>query len=184
MGCGSNDCGCGGGSGGAHTQVEDPMAAFAEMAALAAEHKLLEPFIGEWDSEVKMWMGPGEPQVSNGVMVNKPILGGRFIEQKYQGHGYDFQGSGLWGYNKASGKFEGLWIDTMSTMMQMDTGDYNPGTKTFTMLSKMSCSEMGEMTKKSLIKVHGPDKHTMEMYFAPEGGPEGKCMEITYTRRK
>ncbi|KAA0214661.1 MAG: DUF1579 domain-containing protein [Leptolyngbya sp. PLA3] len=184
MGCGHDSCGCGGGSGSGHAQVEDPMAAFVEMAALAPEHKHLEAFIGEWNAEVKIWMGQGEPQVTRGVMVNTFILGGRFIEQKYQGHGYDFQGSGLFGYNKASGKFEGLWIDTMSTMMQTDIGTYDPGKKTFTMLSKVNCSEMGEMTRTSLIKVHGPDKHVMEMYFAPQGGTEDKCMEITYTRRK
>ncbi|MCL4219728.1 MAG: DUF1579 family protein [Phycisphaerales bacterium] len=159
------------------------MAAFAEMAALAPQHKLLETFIGAWSAEVTMWMGPGQPQVTRGVMVNTSILGGRFIEQKYQGHGYDFQGSGLFGYNKSSGRFEGLWIDTMSTMMQMDTGDYDPATRTFTMVSEMTCPEMGAMTKRSLIKVHGPDRHTMEMYVGAPGAPESKCMEITYTRR-
>lgn len=181
MGCGHDDCGCN--SGGGHTQVDDQMAAFAEMAALAPEHRHLEAFIGQWDAEVKMWMGPGDPQVTRGVMVNTPILGGRFIEQKYQGHGYDFQGSGLWGYNKSSGKFEGLWIDTCSTMMQTDTGDYDSRTRTFTMLSRMTCPEMGEMTRKSLIKVHGPDRHVMEMYVCAPGAPESKCMEITYMRR-
>lgn len=179
MGCGHDDCGC------EHTQaVEDPMAQFAEMAALAPEHEHLAPFIGTWDAEVKMWMGPGEPQVSSGVMSNTWILGGRFVEQKYQGHTYGFEGRGLFGYNKSAGKFEGLWVDNCSTMMQTDTGEYDAGTKTFTMISRMSCGEMGEMTKRSIITVHSPDKHTMEMYFAPKDGPEGKCMEITYTRKR
>lgn len=160
------------------------MAAFAAMAAPAPEHKHLEAFIGTWEAEVKMWMGPGDPQVSTGVMVNSWILGGRFVEQKYQGHGYDFKGQGLFGFNKSIGKYEGLWIDTCSTFMQTDVGDYNAAKKTFHMLSHMVDPCSGQpMDKRSVITVHGPDKHTMEMFFQPGGGPECKCMEITYTRK-
>jgi len=161
------------------------MAAFAEMAAPAPEHRNLDVFVGEWDAEVKMWMGPGEPHVSHGVMVNAWVLGNRWVEQKYEGTGYDFKGQGLFGFNKTTGKYEGLWIDTCSTFMQTDTGDYDATSKTFTMTSRMLCPQSKEeMAKRSVIKVHSPDKHSMEMYFQAEGQPETKCMEITYTRRK
>ncbi len=38
------------------------------------------------------------------------------------------------------------------------------------------------MTKRSVITLHGPDRHTMEMYFSGLDGAEFKAMEIEYTR--
>ena len=57
----------------------------SEMGALAEAHKNFEVFVGTFKAEVKMWMGPGEPMVSTGVMVNTLDLGGRFLRQEYKG---------------------------------------------------------------------------------------------------
>ena len=53
----------------------------AQMGALEDAHKRFEPFVGTFKAEVKMWMGPGEPHVSTGVMINTLDLGGRFLKQ-------------------------------------------------------------------------------------------------------
>lgn len=187
MGCGKHDCGCEGGKAQATIEAssqDDCMAAMAEMAKPAPEHANLEPFLGTWDAEVKMWMGPGEPVVSGGVMVNEMTLGGKWLRNTFEGDN-GFAGSGFMGFNKSKGKYEGFWIDSMSSFMQTETGDYDTRSKTFTMMSKMLCPMAGTpMAKRSVYRVEGPDRHVMEMYFTGEGQPECQAMEITYTRRK
>ena len=58
---------------------------FAALAAPTEEHAKLEAFVGTFAAEVKIWMGPGEPTVTTGVMTNSMDLGGRFLRQSYQG---------------------------------------------------------------------------------------------------
>lgn len=170
------------------TEAQSKMDACMEAGKLAPEHEMLASFEGTWKAEVKMWMDPSaDPMVSTGVMTNAMILGGRFLEQNYADDQGQFFGKGLWGYNTTDGRWEGLWIDTMATFMMTDRGQFDAGTKTWTMTGDMTCPQTKQsMSKRSTIIQHGPDSHTMEMFFTTsEGehaGVEMKCMEINYTR--
>lgn len=162
---------------------------FAQMSAPVDGHRKLEPFVGTFHAEVKMWMGPGEPQSSTGTMQNTMDLGGRFLNQVYRGDQTEgpfpnFEGRGYWGFNKTSSKFEGFWIDTACTVMQNETGDVDASGKVWTMTGEMTCPSTGQpMTKKSVITLEDDDHHTMEMYFPGPDGGEFKTMEIKYSRK-
>jgi len=95
---------------------------FEAMAATTEAHEKLKPFVGTFKAEVTIWMGPGEPMSSTGVMVNELDLGGRFLRETYTGDPSDgpvpaFEGRGYWGFNTATQQYEGFWIDTASTIM-------------------------------------------------------------------
>lgn len=160
---------------------------FEAMSATTPEHEKLKPFEGTFRAEVRMWMGPGEPMVSTGRMVNELDLGGRFLRQTYKGDPSDgpfpdFEGRGYWGYNNITKKFEGFWIDTASTMMQTEVGDLDESGKVWTMVGEMPNPQTGDnMTKRSVITVEDDDHHTMEMFF-DTGDGEVKSMEIQYQR--
>jgi len=171
---------------------------FAAMAAPAPELELLKPFVGTFTAVVKMWMGPGEPQITTGVIVNEWDLGGRFLRQTYTGDETegpfpDFAGRGYWGYNKTDGRWEGFWIDTASTVMQMEYGSVDESGKIWNMLGAMTDPmKGGVLAKRSVIKVIDDDHHSMEMFFLPAGEDaaadadapaESKGMEIEYTRK-
>lgn len=161
---------------------------FAAMAAPSEEHERLEPFVGTFKAEVKMWMGPGDPAISTGVMVNELDLGGRFLRETYTGDPSEgpfpeFEGRGYWGYNKVTGKYEGFWIDTASTVMQSETGDVDDSGKVWTMVGEMDNPQTGQkMKKKSVITLVDDDHHRMEMFFEGPDGSEMKGMEIRYVR--
>lgn len=162
----------------------------AQAGALVDKHKLLEPFVGNFTAEVKMWMGPGDPMISTGVMVNKLDLGGRFLHEVFTGDPNDgpfpsFEGRGYWGYNTATNKFEGFWIDNACTFMQTETGDVDAAGKVWTMVGQMTDPQSGKpLEKRSVITLESNDRHTMEMYFKPADGRESKAMEIHYTRER
>lgn len=159
----------------------------AEMSAATEDHKRLEPFVGTFKAEVKMWMGPGDPMVSTGTIINTFDLGGRFLHQVYTGDPNDgpfpnFEGRGYWGYNKTTKKYEGFWIDSASTIMQTESGEVDAGGKVWTMIGEMTGPDGNQMTKRSVITLQDNDHHLMEMYFGCTDGSESKGMEIRYER--
>jgi hypothetical protein len=162
----------------------------AAMSQRTEAHAKLEPFVGTFTSQVKMWMGPGEPMESTGTMVNEWDLGERFLKQTYtadpnDGPFPDFEGRGYFGFNTATNKYEGFWIDSASTMMQTEAGDLDAAGRRWEMSSEMPDPSSGKtMTKRSVCTVIDDDHHTLEMYFTMPDGNEMKCMEIAYTRVK
>ena len=161
-----------------------------QMGGPVAAHEKLAPFVGTFKAQVKIWMGPGDPMVSTGVMNSTLELGGRFLQQVYQGDDSggpfpDFAGRGYWGYNTVTNKYEGFWIDTGSTIMQHESGDIDASGKVWTMIGEMpNPSGGGNMTKKSVITLEDKDHHSMKMFFGTPEGNEAKGMEIQYTRAK
>ena len=161
---------------------------FEEMAAPIAAHEKLKPFEGTFRAEVKIWMGPGEPNASTGTMTNTFDLGSRYLHQRYvgdpcEGPFTNFEGRGYWGFNKATNKYEGFWIDTASTVMQTESGDVDDSGTVWTMIGSMPGQETGTTTnKKSIITLKDHDHHSIEMYFEGPDGSEVKGMEIQYTR--
>lgn len=160
---------------------------FAALAAPREEHDHLKPFVGTFRAEVRMWMGPGEPMVLTGTMVNEEDLGGRFLRQTYEGDASEgpfpnFAGRGYWGYNTVDGRWEGFWIDTASTVMQIERGEHDAEAGVWTMRGEMTNPQTGQpVSKRSVITLIDDDHHRMEMYFESPGG-EAKGMEIRYER--
>ena len=159
----------------------------APMNAPTEDHRRLESFAGTFRAQVKLWMGPGDPSVLTGVMVNELDLNGLFLVQTYTGDGDDgpfgkFAGRGFWGYNSINGRWEGVWIDNASPMMQTESGTLDASGRVWTMTGELPNPSTGDtMTKRTVITLVDDDHHMMETYF---GGPQGesKAMEITYER--
>jgi hypothetical protein len=161
------------------------MQEMAERSKPSAEHGALDAFEGEWRARVEMWWeADGDPMVSTGTMINRWVLGKRYLEQIYEDDQGMFSGRGAWGYNRVDRRYEGSWMDTASTMMQFETGTRDDA-GVWTMRS--SCSNpmgSGAMDKRTTIEITGPNEHVMTSYIRPNGAPEEfKCMVLTFTRR-
>jgi len=163
------------------------MEAMAEYSTPGREHKALEQFVGTWDADVKMWMAPGAPpQESTGTAENKMALGGRFLEQHYEGTfmNQPFTGMGYTGYDLYKKQYIGTWMDSMGTSIMNSTGTADAsGTMTFT--GKMD-DPVAKKTQpfKETMKVVDNDHHVFEMWSPGPDGKMFKMMEISYTRKK
>lgn len=152
------------------------------------EHARLKPFEGTFRATVKLWMGPGDPMVQHGTMVNSLQLGGLYLFQDYTGDPSPgpfpaFLGKGYWGYNTFSKKYEGFWIDNASTMMQLEKGDVDASGKIWTMKSAFEHPQSGQtMTKRSVIRLIDRDHNDMTTYMAGPDGNEFRSMEIIFVR--
>jgi hypothetical protein len=152
------------------------------------EHQLLEPLVGSWQAKVKMWFDPNEaPDVSDGSLVRKSILGGRFIQEDYEGKMHDrpFQGIGTIGFDRAKKKFVVSWIDSVSTAIHISQGTYDEPTKTWTFKHEDTCPITGKPVKmRDTLRIVSADEQKMEMFRQLGDDKEVKMMEIALTRKK
>jgi Protein of unknown function (DUF1579) len=159
----------------------------AKYSTPGAEHKKLESFVGTWDTTAKMWMDPtAPPQESKGTSENKMALGGRFLEQRFEGTfmGQPFSGVGYTGYDIYKKQYVGTWMDTMGTQIMSSTGTADAsGKMTFTGSVDDPMTNK-KMDFKETITVVDNDHHVFEMWMPGPDGKMFKTLEINYTKRK
>jgi hypothetical protein len=164
------------------------MEAMMKAATPGEAHKKLEKMIGTWDATVKMYGQPGAPaQESTGISEAKSVLGGRWIQETFNGNfmGMPFSGIGYTGYDNMKKQYVGTWMDSMSTSMMTSTGTADATGKTYEFNSTMDDPMTGKSAPvKSKVTVVDDNKHVMEMWAPGPDGKMFKMMEITYTRKK
>lgn len=171
----------------ADPRMEEMMKKIEAAGTPGAAHKVLEPFVGEWNAEVKMFMDPSAPpNVTKATAKGTWVMGGRFVQQEFKGEfmGKAFHGLAFTGYDNTRKKYNSFWIDDMSTGMYTSEGQADKAGKVITFEGTHSCPETGETHKasKQVIRVISRDKHIYEMHD-PGKGAHSKTMEITYTRK-
>jgi hypothetical protein len=164
----------------------EQQAAMAKAMTPDANHKLLDPLVGEWTTKCKIRMDEKAPWTeSDGTCSSKWILDGRFVQSEHKGEmmGQPHTGIGTTGYDTMKEKFVSTWISNCCTSLTIATGSYNPSTKTFTWNTEMDCPiEKGPVKVRFTVKVTDKDNHVFEWYET-RGGKEAKTMEITYKRK-
>lgn len=163
------------------------MKAWAEYASPGENHKVLEYFIGEWDYTLGWKMSAKDkPTKSSGITTGKWILDGRYLKLHAKGTsmGKPFEGFGLMGYDNATRKYTGLWIDNMSTGMLKSWGYYYPSSKKFVEWGKFHDPIMGKQAFRGVTTIKNDNKYTYEMFITGENGKEFQMMKIVYTRKK
>ncbi len=167
---------------------DEMMKAWAAFATPGAPHKALEMTAGSWDVKTKMWMAPGAPpQETAGTSENKMILGGRFLEQRYEGTmmGQPFSGIGTVGFDNYKKKFVSTWVDSMGTGITSMTGTADKTGKVITSWGTMDDpAEKRTMKAKTVVTIVDADHHTYESWHALRDGKMTKDLEIHYTRKK
>ena len=159
------------------------MAAMMKLAAPGPQHATLQAMEGKWKAVVKSYTAPGEPAASEGVSENRMILGGRYLEQRFQSTMMQqpFEGYGLTGYDNAAQRYVYLWVDNMSTSMMAGTGSLDAGGKTLTMTATTPGPDGKPVDVRMVTKILDANSHVFSMY-GTMGGKEQLMMEITYTR--
>lgn len=173
-----------------HDAMGSPAEMEAWMKAMTpgAEHKGLEGMVGTWDATVKMWMDPSQPpSESTGTSVNTMALGGRYVEQHYDGMvmGQPFQGVGFTGYDNIKKKYVGMWMDTMSTTPMITWGTMAADMKSSQWEGSMDDPLTGKPVRtESKVTIVSNDHHVFEMFGPGADGKMMKTMQIDYHRKK
>ena len=156
-----------------------------EACAPGAAHKALDPLVGEWNAEVKMWMAPdAPPTITKGTAKATWTLKDRYVQQEFSGEfmGKPFWGISFIGYDNVRQQYRSVWLDDMSTTMVTSDGEAEG--KVITLGGSYACAMKGEKHKptKQIYRIISNNKHVFEMHD-PTKGENSKTMEITYTRK-
>ncbi|MGA7992542.1 MAG: DUF1579 domain-containing protein [Thermoanaerobaculia bacterium] len=167
---------------------DEMMKAWMAQATAGPAHKAMEAAVGSWDVKTKAWMAPGAPpSESAGTSENKMILGGRFLEQRYEGTmmGQPFSGIGVTGYDNYKKKVVATWIDSMSTAIMVMHGSWDKSRKVLTSYGTMDdVVSKKPMKMKSKVTIVDADHHTYESWHTGSDGKWSQDLEIHYTRKK
>ncbi|MCI0380677.1 MAG: DUF1579 domain-containing protein [Gemmataceae bacterium] len=162
-----------------------------EMLKPGPEHKVLEKMAGTFSAHSKSWFDPTkkEAEESTGVMNRKMILGGRYLQEKFEGKvmGMPFEGGGLTAYDRMKKIYVSIWVDNMGTGIMHSTGSYDSAKNAFTFQSEDIDPFSGQKTKtRTVIRLVSDDEDVMEMHSQPSDGSakERKVLEVTYKRKK
>jgi hypothetical protein len=167
--------------------MEEMMAAWSKYGTPGKEHEIFKSMQGTFNADVTLNMpGAPSPEKSTGVAKNELLFGGRYLMAEFSGQmmGKPFEGGGLWAFDKLKGKYVNIWIDDMSTMVNVAEGTADAGGKTVTLTSTCPDPVLGkDKTIKTVLTVIDNDRHTYEAFESPQG-KEIKTLSITYTRAK
>lgn len=144
---------------------------------------LLKKDVGTWQCEIKMYADPAAPpSVSKGTETNV-MIGDYWLVSHFKGSimGMDFQGSSQNGYDTASKKFVGTWVDSMSPHSMKTEGTWDEKTQTLTSTG-VGKDPSGAESKSKMVVVYNKDGTRLFTMFGLINGTEVKMMEIKYTK--
>ena len=90
-----------------------------EFPAPQDEHRWLEKFVGEWESESEGTMGPGQPTMKCKGTMSSRTLGGFWIVSELNGDMMGTQMTAIQtiGYDAEKKKYVGTWVDSVMNHM-------------------------------------------------------------------
>ncbi len=100
---------------------KDPQSAIEPRSAPGAGQKFLEKFAGNWDVAKTFYPRSGEPVRQRGECKQTMTHGGRFLKSEFvlASGGAKTTGTGIIGFEPATGLFTSVWVDSRSTRMSL-----------------------------------------------------------------
>jgi lactoylglutathione lyase len=159
----------------------------------AEAHRALEPLVGEWDVEVKVFVpGASKPDVSRGTSTRAWAFGGRFLEETLR---LESESTGRYemhitlGHNNWTGRYEWTLVGSQDTATYTYAGAPDPERRSFTGAGSWSFrgpdGKLVDVGMRVVSQWVGDDRDRMStlVYFTFPGAPESKAVEYGYTRR-
>lgn len=150
---------------------------------LSPEFALLQKDVGEWDAALTITPGPGAPtQASVGRLVGRLIAGGRWLITDFKNHTTGFEGHGIYGFNPASRRYVGTWVDDMRTNLHVGEGEWDAASRTMTFVWKATMPNGQPMAWKETSHLVSDTEQLFRVLFPLPDGGEFEMMHAIYRR--
>ena len=151
--------------------------------ALGPEFELLEKDAGEWDADITVTPTPGAaPQNSTGRLVGRLISGGRWLITDFRNHTTGFEGHGIYGYNAATKRYVGTWVDDMRTNIYVGEGAWDAASRTMTYVWSATLPNGQTMAWKETSQSVSETEQIFRVLFPAPDGAEFEMMRAVYRR--
>jgi hypothetical protein len=180
------------------TQADEPKAppspdallkALAEAGKPGAEHKKLEPFVGQWTFTLKLWTDPKQaPAELKGTIERKWIMDGRFVQETARGEcaksGKTFEGLGLLGYDAGQKKFTCVKACSLSGTISSGLVTCDSSGTRFECVKEECCPLTGQKIKaRDEVVIENNDRIVISFYMTINDR-EVKVGELVSIRQK
>ncbi len=148
------------------------------------EHKNIAKSVGTFDCIYTFIVGPQQMK-GTGVAVGKMIMGGRFLQQSFDGitDGHRMQGLATVGFDTIAKEYVTTWIDSMSPFLYVGRGKEKDGAIRYNGRSPEWIT--GKVKDDYIIMIwQDADHYTMEMGDVLADGSRKKTAFFKYSRRK
>jgi len=149
---------------------EELLKALAEAGKPGAEHRKLQPFVGDWTFTMKVWTDPSQPPAElTGRIERKWIMDGRFVQEALRGacakSGKTFEGVGLLGYDAAQKKFTHVKACGLCGTVSSGLLSSNASGTRFECAKEECCPLSGQKVKgREEVLVEGNDRIVVNVY--------------------
>jgi hypothetical protein len=178
------------------TAADDPPPPFVTRGLPADGQKAMAPLAGVWKVTMTVYAAMGTPEkpvTSSDLVARREwIAGGRFLRDVTEGTigGSPYWRMGTLGYSNIDGRYEWVTQDALNANMMIYQGAANAGPQFPASLSGAFTDQgiLGEryvgktIRQRTVIKIDGPDHHTIDLYFTPPDGAERLVDHKGYTR--
>lgn len=146
-------------------------------------HKILNALVGEWSVEITSLSAPSAvPDRSTGSSHTSWILGDRFLEERFQGDGYE--GLGMIGYDRGARLFTTIWMDSLTTATAVSRGEFSPVTNTFDLYGEVYDPLLGRPKEThTQIMIISPNQYEVRMLDAAPNGERFNPLKLVYRRK-
>ena len=182
----------------ASAQDGAPQPGQVDMAAMMAKarkltqpgesHKLLERFIGTWDTESRITMAGMGGKPDKGVATVSWLFPGRWIRVEGKGSfmGNPMESFYILGYDNFKQSYVSVNVGTIDTAMLTAEGDLDPGGKALVSYGTLDEYLTGEHDKmvKYVWRFVSEDRLLLEVHDLPIGEKNTQVIEIAFNRKK
>lgn len=167
---------------------EEMQKAWAAYMTPGEPHARLARLAGSWTTKTKSWWDPTlPPEETTGTTEYRMVLGGRYLEQRFEGSmmGQPFSGIGYTGYDNVKKKYESYWIDSAGTGMLVMSGSLDASGKKTVFTGSMVDPTNGKKVALRAVDIEvDADNSVFELWMSGPDGKMWKSMEMSYTRKK
>ena len=158
----------------------------AQLPAGAAQpdpHAILAMEEGIWDAAITFPSREAgtPPTTARGVQVNEFRSGGKWMLNRFSVDGTPYEGTGIWGADRTTGRFSGIWTDNNDAQIRLDDGRWDAATNAMTWSANMLQTDGSWLRLLTIESFHG-DRRTFRSVALTRRG-EVPLVEIVFTRR-
>lgn len=159
-----------------------------EMPKPGSEHQWLQKFVGNWESEMSIFMEPGKPPLKAKGTETARMIGGFWIvdEGKSEMMGAPFNFVLTLGYDPEKKKYVGTWVDSMSSYLWKYEGSVDAAGKVLTLESQGPCpKEPGRLvTFKEVTEFKSDDHRIFTSSMQEKDGKWTVILQCEFKRKK
>jgi hypothetical protein len=161
----------------AQQQAATPAASAAPgLAVMAME-------AGIWDADITFPSNEaGKPdRKARGVQVNELRSGGMWMLNRFSVEGTPYEGTGVWGFDRTTGRYSGIWTDNNDAQIRMDDGRWDDAASTMTWTADMAQPDGRHMRLLLTEEFRGETRNFRIVALTRKG--EVPLVSMIFTRR-